>query len=237
MSAVTDPVQRAWQQSFLAMLPLSAQKELLATAHEEEIRPDQNVYREVLEPRFSFLALVMSGMLRSYVTSSGDRRIAARYWGPGQVVGLTSVLLHGASSGVEAVRRGSLLRLDPKTMERLGRTDANVAWATAQELARRLAEGAANRVPHAFGSVRVRVAWHLLKLAVSIDGQRVVRATQQELADSVGSVREVVARVLLALCDEGILAREGALLVVRDPVRLESLAGGERTGAQSNGGR
>ncbi|NIY69442.1 Crp/Fnr family transcriptional regulator [Streptomyces malaysiensis] len=222
-----DPVERAWDSSFLAQLPAAAQQELLATAHEEEIFPDQNVYRELLEPRFSFVALVVSGMLRSYVTSAGGRRIAARYWEAGQVVGLTSVLLHGAPSGVEAIRKGSLLRLDPITLERLGRTDGKVAWLIAQELASRLAEGAANRVPHTFGSVRVRVAWHLLKLAVDIDGRPVVRVTQQELADSVGSVREVVGRTLLALCSEGILCREGAAIVIRDPRRLESMSRGD----------
>ncbi|WP_405970778.1 Crp/Fnr family transcriptional regulator [Streptomyces sp. NBC_00988] len=226
MTAGADPVGRAWELSFLAGLPPAAQQELLASAHEEEIVPDQNVYRELLKPRFSYLALVVSGMLRSYITSPGDRRIAARYWSCGQVVGLTSVLLRGAPSGVEVVRRGSLLRLDPMVMERLGRTDTQVAWAIAQELARRLAEGAVNHVPQAFGSVRVRVAWHLMRLAVDIDEQLVVRATQQELADSVGSVREVVARALLGLCGEGILAREGTLLVVRDPARLEALASG-----------
>ncbi|MFF3569283.1 Crp/Fnr family transcriptional regulator [Nocardia jiangxiensis] len=226
MSSGADPVELAWKQSFLADLPPDAQEELMATAHEEEFFPDQNVYRELLEPRFSLLALVVSGMLRSYVTSPAGRRIAARYWGPGQVVGLTSVLLHGAPSGVEAVRRGSLLRLDPVTLERLGQADPRVAWKVAQELARRLAEGAANRVPHAFGSVRVRVAWHLMKLAVEVDRRLVVRVTQQELADSVGSVREVVARVLVALVDEGILVREGPLLVVLDRQRLTSLAEG-----------
>ncbi|WP_405970756.1 Crp/Fnr family transcriptional regulator [Streptomyces sp. NBC_00988] len=227
VSIETDPVQRAWESSFLARLPDAAQRELLATAHEEEIFPEQNVYREMLEPRFSFVALVVSGMLRSYVTSAGGRRIAARYWGPGQVVGLTSVVLHGAPSGVEAIRRGSLLRLDPITLERLGRTDGKVAWAIAQELACRLVEGAANRVPQTFGSVRVRVAWHLLKLSVDVEGRQTVRVTQQELADSVGSVREVVGRVLLALCDEGILCREGSTIVIRDPQRMASLSQGD----------
>lgn len=226
VSIVVEPVERAWAQSFLAELPLAAQKELIANAREEELLTDQNLYRELLAPRFSILALIVSGMVRSYVTAPSGRRIAARYWGSGQIVGLTSVLLHGAPGGVEVVRRGSMLRLDPVTLERLAQTDARVGWVVAKELARRLADGAANRTPHTFGSVRVRVAWHLTKLAIDSGGRRMVRVTQQEMADSVGSVREVVARVLLALCEDGILSREGPLLVVRDPERLDRLAEG-----------
>lgn len=227
MGESADPVGRAWGTSFLARLPAEAQQALLASAHEEELRPDQNIYRELLEPRFSFLGLIVTGMARSYTTSSAGRRIAARYWGPGQVVGLTSVVLHGAPSGVEVVRRGSLLRLDPTMLERLGQTDAAVAWIVAQELARRMAEGFTDRIPQTFGSVRVRVAWHLMQLAESRGGRLVARATQQELADSVGSVREVVARVLLAMTDDGLIAREGSTLVVVDPDRLGRLAHGE----------
>ena len=51
-----------------------------------------------------------------------------------------------------------------------------------------------------FGSLRQRVARHLLDLAASHQQGRglIVKATQQELADAVGSVRPVVARII---CD------------------------------------
>jgi CRP/FNR family cyclic AMP-dependent transcriptional regulator len=219
-STQADPIARAWATSFFSALPAGAQDALLDTAHEEETHPGQNVYRELAEPRFSYLALVVSGLLRSYVSSPGGRRIALRYYRPGEVVGLTSVLKHGAPSGVEVVRRGSVLRLDPVVMERLGQHDVAVAWAVAHELAGLLVEGAEMRIPNAFGSVRVRVSWHLLELMVEIDGRHVARVTQQELADSVGSVREVVARVLMAMQHDGILSREGPLVIVHDPEGL-----------------
>jgi CRP/FNR family transcriptional regulator, cyclic AMP receptor protein len=219
-----DPVEQAWSASFLARLPPAAQDQLRATAHEEELFAGQNVYRELAEPRFTFLALVISGLLRAYVTSPKGRQIVSRYWRPGQVVGLTSVVTHGAPTGVEVVRQGSMLRLDPLTLERLGRTDVQVAWTIAEELADRLVVGASQRIPNVFGSVKVRVAWHLLELASEINGRRVARVTQQELADSVGSVREVVARVLLAMSHDGLVAREGPVVVIQDPVRLTQLA-------------
>jgi CRP/FNR family cyclic AMP-dependent transcriptional regulator len=198
---VDDPVEQAWSASFLARLPSTAQEQLKATAHEEELFAGQNVYRELREPRFSFLALVISGLLRSYVTSP-----------------------HGAPTGVEVVRQGSMLRLDPMALERLGRTNVQVAWTVAEELADRLVVAAGVRVPNVFGSVKVRVAWHLLELASEVNGRFVARVTQQELADSVGSVREVVARVLLSMSHDGLIVREGPVVVIEDVERLRILS-------------
>jgi CRP/FNR family transcriptional regulator len=58
-----------------------------------------------------------------------------------------------------------------------------------------------------FGSVRQRVARHLLDLADRREATAslVARASQQELADAVGSVREVVARVLGELRRQGLI--------------------------------
>jgi CRP/FNR family cyclic AMP-dependent transcriptional regulator len=219
-----DPIDLAWAASFLSQLPESAQDELMATAREEELAAGQNIYRELHRPRFSILGLVVSGLLRSYSTSPKGRQVVVRYWHPGEVVGLTSVLSHGAPTGVEVVRSGSMLRMDPLTLERLGRRDVTVGWVIAEELARRLVSGAHLRIPSVFGSVRVRVSWHLMELASEVSGRMIARVTQQELADSVGSVREVVARVLINLSREEIITREGPLVVITDPERLRSIA-------------
>ena len=62
---------------------------------------------------------------------------------------------------------------------------------------------------NAFGSVRQRVAAHLLDLASDRQrpgGRLVAHVSQQELADAAGSVREVVARALRDLRVAGIVA-------------------------------
>jgi CRP/FNR family transcriptional regulator, cyclic AMP receptor protein len=76
---------------------------------------------------------------------------------------------------------------------------------------------------NAFGSVKQRVATHLLDLGSSEqdrDGSLVARVSQQELADAVGSVREVVARVLRELRLSGIVATSPDSVLIVDPVRL-----------------
>jgi CRP/FNR family transcriptional regulator len=54
-----------------------------------------------------------------------------------------------------------------------------------------------------------------------------VRASQQELADAVGSVREVVTRTLHGLREEGLIETARDEIVLLDPVRLsEETTGG-----------
>jgi CRP/FNR family transcriptional regulator len=224
-SSLQNAVDEAWGKSFLSTLPHPAQEELLATGHELEMLRGQILFRELIQPRYTFLGLVVSGIVRTFVTSPGGRRLATRYARPGDVVGVTSVLLDGSAGGLDCLRAGVLLRLDPVTLRRLGRTDSGVAWTLAVHMAREYSSVGGARVPNMFGSVRVRVAWHLAELMVPADdGAAAVHLTQQELAESVGSVREVVARVLAQLRDEGVLSRDTRSIKVNDPARLREIA-------------
>ena len=82
---------------------------------------------------------------------------------------------------------------------------------------------------NAFGSVRQRVAAHLLDLASDRQrpgGRLVARVSQQKLADAAGSVREVVARALRDLRAAGIVATAADSIVILDPARLYAESGG-----------
>jgi CRP/FNR family transcriptional regulator len=74
-----------------------------------------------------------------------------------------------------------------------------------------------------FASVRQRVARHLLDLATSrLEASRTLTAlvNQQDLANSVGSVREVVARVLAELRSEHLVRTSPGRVEILDPVRM-----------------
>lgn len=76
-----------------------------------------------------------------------------------------------------------------------------------------------------FSTVPQRVARHLLDLASEQGSDRqernlIVAVTQQELGDAVGTVREVVVRVLRDLRQEGAVRRERDRIVLTDPARL-----------------
>jgi len=76
---------------------------------------------------------------------------------------------------------------------------------------------------NAFATVRQRVARHLLDLAASrptTAGRLTAIVSQQDLANSVGSVREVVARVLAELRTEHIVRTLPGRVEILDPVQM-----------------
>jgi len=147
--------------------------------------------------------------------------------------GIEPVLVGGpASVGVDAVEPSGLFRISSRTLTAAARRDPRVSWAIAEELNRRLYEVLEQAAVNAFGSVRQRVAVHLLDLASDRQGPQgglVAYVSQQELADATGSVREVVARSLRDLRDAGIVATGSDHIVILDAARLYAESGG-RTG-------
>src|SRR5206468_11031134 len=92
---------------------------------------------------------------------------------------------------------------------------------------RRLEDASAPVAASPFGTVRDKVDRHLL--ALSDDGRpgerRIAPITQQELADGVGTMREVAARALRDLRREGIVATAPGYIEILDPARLAACLG------------
>jgi CRP/FNR family cyclic AMP-dependent transcriptional regulator len=145
------------------------------------------------------------------------------------VLGIAVLVGGPASTSVQAVEPSSVLRISARTLITAARRDPRVSWAIAEELNRRLYEVLEQTAVNAFGSVRQRVAAHLLDLASAQQhprGRLAARVSQQELADAAGSVREVVARVLRDLRVAGIVATTTDSVVILDPARLYAESGG-----------
>ena len=102
-----------------------------------------------------------------------------------------------------------------------------MAWALAKQMARICYEVVDTLGGNVFGTIDQRVSRHLLDMAVTRPEGLVVLAEQREVAQSVGSVREVVARSIRALRERGALVRlsKGGLLIVRPDV-LQEVADG-----------
>jgi CRP/FNR family transcriptional regulator len=146
--------------------------------------------------------LVVEGLLRVYMTSPEGRQVTIRYARDAEVLGIAVLVGGPVNVAVQTLAPSSLFRINARTLTRAARRDARVAWAVAEELNRRLYDTLQQTAINAFGSVRQRVAAHLLDLASAQqrpDGRLAAQVSQQELADAVGSVREVVARVLREL--------------------------------------
>jgi CRP/FNR family transcriptional regulator, cyclic AMP receptor protein len=224
---VTDQQpEAALARSFLAGLPPEVTRELQAEGERADYPAGTTVYRPGSPPQ---AALVVGGLIRVYLTSPEGRQVTVRYARPGDVLGIAVLVGGPAGTGVQAVEPSSLFRISARVLTAAARRDPRVSWAIAEELNRRLYEVLEQTAVNAFGSVRQRVAAHLLDLAST--GQRpdrrlVARVSQQELADAAGSVREVVARVLRDFRVAGIVATAADQVVILDAARLYAESAG-----------
>ncbi len=171
------------------------------------------------------IGVLVSGLLRTVVSLRDGRRAALHYTRPGAVFGLPT-LFSDMPLAVEVVRRSEVIDLDPKTVERVANDLPHFGWLISRQLA-----GEVNRVPgiieeFGFKSVRGRLARHLVELSIPTgsDGPLVVHETQEALANSVGSVREVVSRCLRSLKEEGLIRVAPKAITLIDPNGLRQLS-------------
>ena len=219
-------IDDALARSFLADLPPELTGRLRAEGERADYPAGTTVYRAGSDPQ---AALVVDGLLRVYLMSAEGRQVTVRYARPGDVLGIAVLVGGPARTGVQAVEPASLFRITLRTLTAAAREDPRVSWAIAQELNRRLYEALEQTAVNAFGTVRQRVAAHLLDLA-SVQqhprGRLEAGVSQQELADAAGSVREVVARALRDLRIAGIVATTADSVVILDAARLYGESGG-----------
>jgi CRP/FNR family transcriptional regulator, cyclic AMP receptor protein len=219
-------VHDALARSFLADLPSELIARLCAEGERADYPAGTTVYRAGSEPK---AALVVQGLMRVYLSSPAGRQVTVRYARPGDVLGIAVLVGGPASTGVQAVEPSSVFRISARVLTEQARRDPRVSWAIAEELSRRLYDALEQTAVNAFGSVRQRVAAHLLDLASGRQrphSRLVAQVSQQELADAAGSVREVVARALRDLRVAGIVATAADSVEILDPARLYAEAEG-----------
>ncbi len=172
------------------------------------------------------LDLVVAGLLRISVSAPDGRTLTVRYCRRGALVGVVSLFRDPfvMPATVRAAGDAEVLRLSVPVASRLAATDVRVTRVMALELAERV-DGFVREIPgSAFATVRHRLTRHLLDLSTADGadgtGAPVVRASQSELADAVGTVREVVVRELRALRSDGLVATGRDHITLLDPARL-----------------
>jgi CRP/FNR family cyclic AMP-dependent transcriptional regulator len=219
-SVADADVLTAMAGSSLATLPPDLIGRLLASGDRSDYPAGSTIYREGSCPR---TLLVVRGLLRVYMSSPEGRQVTVRYAHNRDVLGIAVLVGGPADVGVQTLAESTLFRIDVAMLTAAARADARVAWVLAEELNRRLYETLQQTAINAFGSVRQRIAAHLLDLASTQQrpqGHLVARVSQQELADAVGSVREVVARVLRELRLARLVATSPEYIQILDPTGL-----------------
>ena len=216
-----DPdVADALAASFLGRLPPEVVDPFTADPVRLDYPQGTTIYREG-EPARALL--MVSGLIRIFMTSPEGRQVTIRYGRPPDVLG--TALVVGGPFNVNAMTLAptSVVVIDARQLADAARRDARLAYAMAEEMGRRLNEALQQIAINAFGSVKQRVASHLLDLASAqqrSDAPLEAQVSQQELADAIGSVREVVARALRDLRAAGIVSTSTDSVMILDPARL-----------------
>jgi CRP/FNR family transcriptional regulator len=174
-----------------------------------------------------YAAVIDHGLVRVYVGDGGGRQATAFYRHRGELLTVGLVRRPAINVYVQAVTDADLTTLDVKLLRTIIDRDLEVSQALLMNFSSLLAHATRIIAVRSLGDITVRLAFDLLDRACAnqlLSGKLVVRASQQQMADSIGSVREVVARSLRKLRDDGIIATAPNLVRVQDIERLEEIA-------------
>ena len=205
-----------------ASLPLETLELLTAGGTLSDLAAGTIVYSEAEAGRFGVL---VRGLQRVYMHTSDGRQVTVRYVRPGGVLGAPALVGGPAPVFVQALTESTMYFMDVAHVKRLVRSNAAVAWVFAEESVHRLYDVLEELAGNTFASVRQRVVRHLLDLAAArgaSDRRLIALVNQQELANSVGSVREVVARVLHELRAASLVRTSPGRVEILDPLKMSS---------------
>jgi CRP/FNR family cyclic AMP-dependent transcriptional regulator len=203
-----------------ASLPIEKVDLLAAGGRLSDVLGGTTVYTEADAERFG---VVVRGLLRVYMHTSDGRQVTVRYVRAGGLLGAPALVGGPAPVLVQALTDSAVYFMDVARVKRLAGQDAAVALVFAEESVHRLYDVLEELAGNTFATVRQRVVRHLLDLAASRpagDGRLAALVSQQDLANSVGSVREVVARVLHELRAAALVRTSPGRIEILDPLKM-----------------
>jgi CRP/FNR family transcriptional regulator len=173
------------------------------------------------------LLLVETGRLKLLRTSAEGKEHILRLLRPGDSFNEVSLLDNGpAPATAVAMEPAVLYALSQKQFSELLARHPAIAQATVRHLATQLRHLVSMVEDLSFKQVTGRLAKLLLAQAAGgqTAGSQVERLTQQDMASMIGTAREVVARSLRALHEQGVIRMENRRIIIIDRETLEELA-------------
>jgi CRP/FNR family cyclic AMP-dependent transcriptional regulator len=175
-------------------------------------------------PPFAFL--IDRGLARMYWVVPDGRQTTITFLYPTELVGGVTLIGQPRALFMQALTETTLVSLDVEAVRDLSATEVDVAAAVAQHLALRARAAYGLVAIRTLGTIRERVAYDLLNRASQsqlVVGRLEVSATQADLADSIGSSREVVGRALRELRLAGMVETGAGVVRVLEPGRLADI--------------
>lgn len=175
------------------------------------------------------MALVVeSGLIRIFVSSEEGRQASVAYFHSGDAYAALEIIPTGPAN-LQALTESTVLMLDPDNLTRLVTQNISASEATIRILGRELAHLVRVITVRSLGSMTERLAFDLLERASKTqlrEGELVCHVTHDQLADSIGSTREAVSRIVGDLRRKGLLVTSPRQIRVVDVTQLSSIVRG-----------
>lgn len=216
----------------LSELPDALREAVVAQAGWHDFRDGAQIFGE--GQHCDGLPLVLQGAVKVFKRSEGGREIVLYRVARGETCILTSsCLLGGSDYSADGVAEGALrlAMLPPALFQRMIAESASFRHFLFSMLSERLSDLMERVERLAFHRLDRRIAEFLVE---RIDaGQRSVAMTHQQIADEIGSVREMVTRTLGQLAEQGLVELSRAGVRIADPEGVRALARGAAAGDKS----
>lgn len=226
MDTLDELIARLAPDSLLRAIEPAQLSGLLQNARRRELRSGERIIAQGDEDG-DFAVVVLSGGLKISMVSASGREIILNYCGPGELVGEIAMLDSGPRTAtVSAAVASQVLLLPSRTF--LAAATANPASAAGvmRELAKRVRQLNLVIESDRTFSMAPRLARALVRLIdpARSDGRLRYDPSQSDLGAFAGLARENVSRLLSEWEAQGIVARSGRALLVRDTEYLQTLA-------------
>lgn len=200
--------------------------ELAASAHEKKYAKDEFVFWQGDE--WPFVAFVFSGRLEWAMLSPEGRRQVVFALHPCEVVWGHSVVDGLPMPASLEVREDAVIYLwESEVILPVILQNAQAAWEVSRVLIHYMRNVREVVYGFAFHPVAGRLARLLMTHYEPVDGKHAPRdLTLDQMADTVGTTRELVSRTLHRFADEGLIRVNRVEFAFLDRDRLENLAGG-----------
>jgi len=208
---------------FLSLLSEANRRQVLENSTRAEYPAGAIAYHPESPPR---AFLLDRGLARAYVGVADGRQATCAFFHSRELIGGTTLVSHPPRILVQVVVRSTLTSLDLPMVRQLAVTENQVTAAIAVHLAALVRSAFRLIAVRSLGDIRERLAYDLLDRACRSQlmvGRLEARATHADLADSIGSAREVVGRTLSRLREEGMVETAPGLVRVVEPLRLAGI--------------
>jgi CRP-like cAMP-binding protein len=166
--------------------------------------------------------LLDHGLLRVYWSNRDGRQATVAFIHSKELIGASNVG-RPMPYFLQVVTESTMTTLDTETVRAVAAEEVELVRAIAIQLAMRVRNTFRLVAVRSLGSIRDRLAYDLLERACQsqlVMSRLEAKATHTQLADSIGSSREVVSRALQGLRGDGIVDTLPGVVRVLDPIRL-----------------